>query len=99
MEKEEIVKDSIWVSSTTNVGKLAGSITSSYEANKRDISLRIIGAGALSQAIKGVIISNRFFIKQGLVAMVMPSFQSIPSDKTPAGEVTTICLDLKIQKV
>lgn len=53
-------------SSSTDAKKLAGSIYSTYQSNPdNDIIIRVIGAGALNQAIKGAIISNKFFAKKG----------------------------------
>lgn len=62
--------------SSTDANKLAGSIHSAYQENPAsNIILRVIGAGSLNQAIKAVIISNKFFAKKGLVVVVQPSFQ------------------------
>lgn len=54
-------------SSSTDAKKLAGSIYSTYQSNPdNDIIIRVIGAGALNQAIKGVIISNKFLLKRNI---------------------------------
>lgn len=79
------------VGSATNVAKLASSIFSAYTENpEADVSLRVIGAGALNQAVKGIIISNKQFVKNGKIAYIMPSFQNFDNDNT------SIVLHLKI---
>lgn len=79
---------------STDANKLAGSIYSAYQDNtEADISIRVIGAGALNQAVKGVIISQKFFSKKGLFISLLPSFQD--TDK----EMTAISLKLTIGKI
>lgn len=64
--------------SSTDANKLAGSIYSAYKNSPTDeIFLRVIGAGSLNQAIKAVIISNKYFVKKGFVVDVHPSFQEV----------------------
>lgn len=70
---------------STDANKLAGSIYSAHAKEQdKDIIIRVIGAGSLNQAIKALIISNRYFIRKGLVADVHPMFLDID------GEVTAI---------
>ena len=46
---------------STDSFKLAGSIYSAIKDNEESCTyIKVIGAGALNQAIKGVIISNRY---------------------------------------
>ena len=79
---------------STDANKLAGSIYSTYQANKgEDIYIRVIGAGALNQAVKGIIISNKFFAKKGLIAHICPSFQD--TDKS----MTAISLRIIFHKI
>lgn len=69
--------------SSTDANKLAGSIRSTYQDNPAlDIVIRVIGAGSLNQAIKAVIISNKFFAKKGIVVGVKPSFQDAADNMT-----------------
>ena len=73
-------------SSSTDAKKLAGSIYSTYQSNPdNDIIIRVIGAGALNQAIKGAIISNKFFAKKGILIGVQPFFQDASLDTTAIG--------------
>ena len=79
---------------STDANKLAGSIYSTYQANKcEDIYIRVIGAGALNQAVKGIIISNKFFAKKGLIAYICPSFRD--TDKS----MTAISLRIIFHKI
>lgn len=73
----------IKVASSTDANKLAGSIFSVYQENpETQIFLRCIGAGAINQAIKAVIISNKFFAKKGFVVGTQPSFKDTANDMT-----------------
>ena len=91
MSKEERL---LKVGSGTNVAKLASSIFSAYqEKPDSEIKVRVIGAGALNQAIKGIIISNKQFVKNGKIALILPSFQNF--DETN----TSIVLSLKIDSI
>lgn len=68
---------------STDANKLAGSIYSTYkEFPDCDIILRVIGAGALNQAVKAAIISNKFFAKNGKATMLCPSFQDANGNMT-----------------
>ena len=79
---------------STDANKLAGSIYSAYQGNQDgNIYLRVIGAGALNQAVKGVIISQKFFAKKGLFVSLLPSFQD--TDK----EMTAISMRLIIGRI
>lgn len=70
-------------SSSTDANKLSGSIYSVFqESSETEIVIRVIGAGALNQAIKAVIISNKFFAKKGYYLAVKPSFQDTVDSMT-----------------
>ena len=70
-------------SSSTDANKLAGSIHSSYQENPEStIIIRVIGAGALNQAVKASIICNKFFAKKGIVIGFQPSFQDTAENMT-----------------
>lgn len=89
MEKEKHI---LRCKSSTDANKLAGSIYSAYvNAPEEALLLRVIGAGSLNQAIKAVIIiSNKFFIKKGLVVDVHPSFQEVADNSITAIELRII---------
>lgn len=77
--------------SSTDANKLAGSIYSAYKnAPDEEIVLRVIGAGSLNQAVKAVIISNKYFVKKGLVVDLHPSFQEIPDNNVTSIELRVI---------
>lgn len=68
---------------STDANKLAGSIYSSYQDDQSSpIIIRVIGAGSLNQAVKAVIISNKFFAKKGIVVDLRPSFQDASENIT-----------------
>lgn len=68
---------------STDANKLAGSIHSTYQEDPTaQIVIRVIGAGSLNQAVKAVIISNKFFAKKGIVVDLRPSFQDANENMT-----------------
>lgn len=75
--------------SSTDSNLLAGSIYSAYKENAdTDMVIRVIGAGSLNQAVKAIIISNKYFAKKGIVLDLRPSFCDVESNMT--------AIDLKI---
>lgn len=80
--------------SSTDANKLAGSIYSTYLNEPNSIiTIRVIGAGSLNQAMKAIIISNKYFVKKNLICLVQPSFQDT------AEEMTSIELKIILQKI
>ena len=89
MEVEKIPQENLeseillLVGGETNVNKLAGAIISNHLQNsKKTILLRTVGAGALNQAVKGVILANQHFSKKGKIAHSLPYFTEIEDKKT-----------------
>lgn len=82
-------------SSSTDSKKLASSIITHYESNaETPIVVRSIGAGALNQAVKAVIIANKFFVRIGIVLHLAPAFQDIPGE-----DITSVQLTIKYHKI
>lgn len=70
-------------STATDANKLAESIYSSCKNDTNvKLSIRVIGAGALNQAVKASILSNKFFSKKGLRVGLVPSFQDSENNVT-----------------
>lgn len=81
---------------STDAAKLAGSIYSTCQENSEsDVVLRVIGAGALNQAIKASIISNKYFAKKGFKVLLQPSFK----DAGEQGTMTAIELTVVLKKL
>lgn len=79
MEKTKTLR----CSSSTDANKLSGSIFSVYQEDPQtDIVIRVIGAGALNQGIKAVIIANKFFAKKGIALSVRPYFKDTEDSMT-----------------
>ena len=83
-------------SSGTDSKKLASSIIAHHQANKdcTTITIRAIGAAAVNQALKAVIISNRHFSRKGQMLSVIPAFHDLEEN----GQVIT-AVDLKTKFV
>ena len=80
--------------SSTDAKKLSGSIHGMWKKEPNvPIVIRIIGAGALNQATKGVILANKFFIKTGVVLAIQPMFQTCDDG------ITAIDLKIIFQKI
>lgn len=69
--------------SSTDANRLAGSIWSAYQEDHNvRLSIRVIGAGSLNQAIKAAIVSNKYFSKVGIVIDLRPSFNEVGDNVT-----------------
>lgn len=68
------------VSSKSNPSKVAGAIANIYR-EKRQVEIQVIGAGALNQAIKAIIICRGFVAVTGDNLVVIPSFNDIVINK------------------
>ena len=76
--KKKVIK----VSATTNVKKLAASI--SYlieEQNSQNIELRAIGASSVNQMYKAVAILRSMVAIKGRDIFIKPGFHTIPDEK------------------
>lgn len=71
-----------YVSSTTKVDKLGSAIAHGVYAD-RTVTLRAIGAGAISQTQKAVAVANGFAAPRGIQLATVPAFtEAEMSDKT-----------------
>lgn len=62
------------VSGTSDPKKVAGAIASLIKENKYKLVIRVIGAGALNQAVKAIIIARGFLAPCGVDLGFIPSF-------------------------
>jgi len=67
---------------------LASSINHKVAEGCKEVVLRTIGAGALNQATKAVIVANKNLSSQGLEAIMRPYYKKIE-------ELT--CIELKLE--
>lgn len=88
-DKKEIIR----AKSSTDAKKLASSIVAHYQNNKdcTSIIIRAIGAAAVNQSIKAIIIANKHFVRKGQVLSVIPGFNDLDNDgvKMTSIELTT----------
>jgi stage V sporulation protein SpoVS len=76
-------------SATTRPQDLAGAIAKYITVDEQNVEVVVVGAGALSQAMKGLIIAKRFVLESGLALSIIPSFRTLQiQDK----EITAIVL-------
>ncbi|MCD6462816.1 MAG: stage V sporulation protein S [Thermotogae bacterium] len=83
------------VSSNSNPNKVAGAIAGALGKNSM-VELQAIGAGAVNQAVKAVVIANRFLGEQGKKLFMVPGFIDIEVDgKVRTGMSIKVYLDEK----
>lgn len=76
-------------SSSTVIQKLAGSIAINIR-NEGIVTVTVVGASALNQALKGCIVARRFLKDDGNMDIVIqPSFVPIASDEVPTAVDST----------
>lgn len=81
-------EDILRVKGTASVPPLASAISHAvYDG--RTVTLRAIGASAVSQAIKAVAVARGYVAPRGIDLMVVPGFATV---KMPDGDVTAITL-------
>lgn len=104
-DNQEKVKkaNELWVSSGSDIKKLSKAIFAAYLNDKTgaDIVMTVVGAGALNQATKGIILANSDFTRLGLSASILPVFVKVPpkQGKLSGGDISAIQLRLKITKL
>lgn len=76
-------------SATTRPQDLAGAVAKYITQDKQDVEIVVVGAGALSQAIKGLIIARRFVASSGIDLIFVPSFRTIQITEK---EITAVVL-------
>lgn len=84
-----LTKATLKASATTRPQDLAGAVAKYLTHDHQDVEIVVVGAGALSQAVKGLIIARRFVASAGIDLTFVPSFRTIDiNDK----EVTAVVL-------
>lgn len=80
------------VSARSNPSKVAGALANVFK-EKKEVQMQMVGAGALNQAIKSIIICRGFLAPSGKNIMCIPSFSNAIID---GGEKTAIKLDVEV---
>lgn len=71
------VRERLKVKGTTSPQDLAGAIAKYITLDKKDVEIVAIGAGAISQAVKGIILARRFVSSSGIDLVVIPAFEGL----------------------
>ncbi len=69
----------IKVSSNTKPNSFAGALANIIK-EKNEIEVQVVGAGALNQLIKGIIICRGYLAPLGINIICIPSFSSVKID-------------------
>lgn len=80
-------RERLRVKNSTVPQDLAGAIAKYITLDKQDVEIVAIGAGAISQAVKGIILARRFVSSSGIDLVVIPAFEGLTID---GKEVTAI---------
>jgi len=71
------VRERLRVKNSTVPQDLAGAIAKYLTIDKQDVEVVAIGAGAISQAVKGIILARRFVSSNGIDLVVIPAFETL----------------------
>ena len=82
------------VSSKSNPNSVAGAIAGMFNEQERRVEIQAVGAGAVNQAIKSIIITKGFMAPKGLSLVIDPSFTTIEIDGV---ETTAIKLLVEVK--
>ena len=80
------------VSAKSNPSKVAGALANVLK-EKNKVEMQMVGAGALNQAIKSIIICRGFLAPSGKNIICVPSFSSTIID---GGETTAIKINVEV---
>jgi stage V sporulation protein S len=81
------VRERLRVKNSTAPQDLAGAIAKYLTTDKKNVEVVAIGAGAISQAVKGIILARRFVSSSGMDLVLIPAFETVEID---GKEVTAI---------
>lgn len=70
-------RERLKVSSRTAPQKLAGSIAKAITLEKKEVEIVAVGAGAVNQACKGLIMARRFVSSSGIDLAFKPAFETL----------------------
>lgn len=68
------------VSSKSNPNSVAGAIAGMFDEEEHRVEIQAVGAGAVNQAIKSIIIAKGFMAPKGLDVVINPSFKTVEID-------------------
>lgn len=68
------------VSATTRPQKLAGAIAKYLTKDHKQVEVMAVGAAAVNQATKGLIMARRFVSSAGIDLAVIPAFDTLEID-------------------
>lgn len=70
-------RERLKVSATTSPQKTAGAMHKFYTVDKQDFEIVAVGAGAINQATKAMILARRFISSSGIDLAFKPAFETI----------------------
>ncbi len=70
-------REKLRVSDTTRPQKLAGAIAKMHTIDNKDYEVVAVGAGAVNQAVKGLILARRFVSSNGINLAFIPAFEDL----------------------
>lgn len=73
-------RERLKVSASTRPQVLAGAIAKFITQDRKDVELVAVGAGAVNQGVKGLIMARRFVSSSGLNLAFIPAFETLDID-------------------
>ena len=77
------------VGTNTNASKLAGAIAGALRGNSQ-VELKVIGAGAVNQAVKAVAIARGYTVPAGHDLNIRPSFADATVNGSPRSSMSLV---------
>lgn len=76
-------EETLRVSSGTNAQKLAGAISNALTNSSKEVVVAAIGAGAVNQAVKALVIARQMVSTRGRDLYFIPGMESTPDTSRP----------------
>lgn len=92
-ERRKKIMELLKVSSNSNPNSIAGAIAGQIKEYKKS-EIRIVGAAALNQAIKGIIIARSYLVPTGINIVCIPAFTEV---EFQSNTTTGIKLTVKVE--
>lgn len=80
-------RERLRVSAKTRPQELAGAIAKFITVDHKEVEIIAVGAGAINQATKGLIMARRFVSSAGINLAFVPAFETLQIDEK---EVTAV---------
>lgn len=88
-------RERLKVKATTRPQELAGAIAKYLTVDRQDIEIVAVGAGAINQAVKGLIMARRFVSSNGIDLVFKPAWETLDIDGKEITAIVFIPVELR----